>query len=112
MNDSEIKSTEPSDLACQVASLQRQVMILLLALIVVSGTLASYLFYQSRIMGNDLAAVGPQAMQMIKGYKQNEPNMEKFLQQLVTYGQTHPDFQAILKKYPISINSSNSPVKK
>jgi hypothetical protein len=110
MNDSEIKSTEPSDLAGQVASLQRQVMILLLALIVVSGTLASYLYYQSRIMGKDLAAIEPQAMQMIKAYNQNEPNMEKFVQQLVTYGQTHPEFQAILKKYPIS--ATNSPVKK
>ncbi|HEY1718134.1 MAG TPA: hypothetical protein VGH42_07545 [Verrucomicrobiae bacterium] len=110
MNDSEIKSTEPSDLAGQVASLQRQVMILLLALIVVSGTLASYLYYQSRIMGKDLAAIEPQAMQMIKAYNQNEPNMEKFVQQLVTYGQTHPEFQAILKKYPIS--TTNSPAKK
>jgi hypothetical protein len=105
MNDSEIKSTEPSDLAGQVASLQRQVMILLLALIVVSGTLASYLYYQSRIMGKDLAAIEPQAAQMINGFNQNEPNMEKFIQQLVVYGQTHPDFQPILKKYPIAVKN-------
>jgi hypothetical protein len=105
MNDSEIKSTEPSDLAGQVASLQRQVMILLLALIVVSGTLASYLYYQSRILGKDLAAIEPQAAQMINGFNQNEPNMEKFIQQLVVYGQTHPDFQPILKKYPIAVKN-------
>jgi hypothetical protein len=105
MNDSEIKSTEPSDLAGQVASLQRQVMILLLALIVVSGTLASYLYYQSRILGKDLATIEPQAAQMINGFNQNEPNMEKFIQQLVVYGQTHPDFQPILKKYPIAVKN-------
>jgi hypothetical protein len=105
MNDSEIKSIEPSDLAGQVASLQRQVMILLLALIVVSGTLASYLYYQSRILGRDLAAIEPQAAQMINGFNQNEPNMEKFIQQLVVYGQTHPDFQPILKKYPIAVKN-------
>jgi hypothetical protein len=105
MNDPEIKSTEPSDLAGQVASLQRQVTILLLALIVVSGTLASYLYYQSRILGKDLAAIEPQAAQMINGFNQNEPNMEKFIQQLVVYGQTHPDFQPILKKYPIAVKN-------
>jgi hypothetical protein len=105
MNDSEIKPTEPSDLAGQVASLQRQVMILLLALIVVSGTLASYLYYQSRILGKDLVAIEPQAAQMINGFNQNEPNMEKFIQQLVAYGQTHPDFQPILKKYPIAVKN-------
>jgi hypothetical protein len=105
MNDSEIKSTEPSDLAGQVASLQRQVTILLLALIVVSGTLASYLYYQSRILAKDLAAIEPQAAQMINGFNQNEPNMEKFIQQLVAYGQTHPDFQPILKKYPIAVKN-------
>ena len=110
MNDSDIKSMQPSDLTGQVASLQRQVMILLLALIVVSGTLASYLYYESRIMGKDLASMGPQAMQMIKGFNQEEPNMEKFVKQLVVYGQSHPDFQEILKKYPFSV--TNSPAKK
>ena len=110
MNDPEIKSPASTDLAGQIASLQRQVMILLLALIVVSGTLAFYLWYQSHIIGKDLAAIEPQAAQIIRSYQQNEPNMEKFVQQLEAYGQTHPDFQAILKKYPISI--TNSQVKK
>ena len=41
MNDPEI--IPPNDLAGQVAALQRQVFTLLLALIVVSGTLAVYL---------------------------------------------------------------------
>jgi hypothetical protein len=110
MNDTETKSTEPSDLAGQFASLQKQVTMLLLALIVLSGTLTTYLCYESRIMGKDLESITPQAMQMIKGYNQEEPNMEKFVQQLVAYGQTHPDFQEILKKYPFTV--TNTPVKK
>jgi hypothetical protein len=110
MNDSEIKSTGTTDLAGQVDSLQRQVMVLLLALIVLSGTLASYLYYQSIIMGKDLAAIEPEAVKMIQGYNQSEPNMEKFVQQLAAYGQTHPDFQPILKRYPFF--TTNSPVKK
>ena len=110
MNDTEIKSTGPADLAGQLAALQKQVTMLLLALIVLSGTLTTYLCYESRIMGKDLETFTPQAMQMIKGYNQEEPNMEKFVQQLVAYGQTHPDFQEILKKYPFTV--TNTPVKK
>ena len=41
-------------------------MILLLALIVVSGTVSRFLCYQSHIIGKDLAAIEPQAMQMIR----------------------------------------------
>jgi hypothetical protein len=106
MNDPEIKSPVSANLAGQIASLQRQVMILLLALIIISGTLVFYLWYQSHILGKDLAAIEPQATLMIRSYEQNEPNMEKFVQQLEAYGQTHPDFQAILKKYPVSITNS------
>jgi hypothetical protein len=110
MNDPEIKSPAPADTAGQIASLQRQVMILLLVLIVVSGTLTTYLFYQSRIMGKDLAAIEPEAVQILNGYNQNEPRLQKFVQQLVGYGQTHPDFQPVLKKYGITV--TNSPAKK
>jgi len=106
MNDSEIESPASADLAGQITSLQRQVMILLLALIVVSGTLVFYLWYQAYIMGKERATFEPQAIQMIRSYEQGEPNMEKFVQQLEAYGQTHPDFQAVLKRYPISITNS------
>lgn len=109
MNDSEINSPGSADLAGQIASLQRQVLILLLVLIVVSGTLTTYLFYQSRIMGKDLAAIEPQAVQILKGYNENEPRLQKFVQSLVAYGKTHPDFQTILKKYGITI--TNAPAK-
>lgn len=109
MNDPEIKSPVSDDLAGQIASLQRQVMILLLVLIVVSGTLTTYLFYQSRIMGKDLAAIEPQAVQFLNNYNQDEPRLQKFVQSLVAYGKTHPDFQPILKKYGITV--TNSPAK-
>jgi hypothetical protein len=110
MNDPEIKSPMSADLAGQIASLQHQVKILLLVLIVVSGTLTTYLFYQSRIMGKDLAAIEPEAVKILNGYRQNEPRLQKFVQQLAAYGQTHPDFQPILKQYGITV--TNSPAKK
>ncbi len=55
MNESEINS--PSDLAGQLAALQRQVFTLLLALIVVSGTVAAYLGYESYHLGKDISVI-------------------------------------------------------
>lgn len=89
----------PDDLASEVASLRRQISVLLLALIVVSGTVTTYLFYQSRTIGGDLAALEPQAREIIQNYDKNVPTIQKFVQELITYGQSHPDFQPILRKY-------------
>jgi hypothetical protein len=100
MNEPENNS--PDDLAAQVASLQRQVCVLLLALIVVSGTVAVYLWYQDRTSGRDLQAIRPQATQVIQAFDQDLPGMEKFVGQLITYGQAHPDFKPILQKYGIA----------
>ena len=93
-------------MAGQIASLRRQVTHLLLALIVVSGTLTTYLFYQSHTLGKDLAGLEPQAREVIQNYNQNLPNIQKFVQELVAYGQAHPDFQPILKKYGIPLTLS------
>lgn len=96
------ENNSPDGLAAQVASLQRQVCVLLLALIVVSGTVTVYLWYQSRTSGRELQAIKPQATQVIQAFNQDRPGMEKFVGQLVAYGQTHPDFRPILQKYGIA----------
>jgi tRNA U34 5-carboxymethylaminomethyl modifying GTPase MnmE/TrmE len=106
MNDPEFKSPFPSsNLAAQVASLQRQVSTLLLVLLVVSATLAAYLRYQDYIYHKDAAAIRPQAMQVINTFNTatagiNRQAVQDFLKQLVIYGQKNPDFaQQVLKKY-------------
>jgi predicted PurR-regulated permease PerM len=106
MNEPETNSPVPDDLAGQVASLRRQITHLLLVLIVISGTLTTYLFYQSRTFANDLTALEPQAREVIQNYNKNLPNIQKFVQALATYGQAHPDFQPILKKYGIPLTPS------
>ena len=102
MNEPEMNSPAPADLSEQVAALQRQVFTLLLALIVVSGTLTVFLYRQASLTGKDIATIKPQAHQLMQVYKQNLPNMETFVNQLVAYGQTHPDFRPILQKYGIN----------
>jgi hypothetical protein len=102
MNEPELNSPEPADLSGQLAALQRQVFTLLVALIVVSGTLTVYLYRQASLTGTDITAIKPQAMQLIQAFKQNQPGMENFVNQLAAYGQTHPDFRPVLQKYGIN----------
>lgn len=98
MNEPEMNTPNPADLAGQVAALQRQVFTLLLALIVVSGTLVVYLGYESHHIGKDIGSINAQ---VIQPYNQKLPAIGTFLNQIILYGQTHPDFQPILKKYGI-----------
>lgn len=81
----------------EIAALKNQVFTLLMALIVVSGTLTVYLFRQASLTGNDLA----QAKQLNQLVTQNEVSINNFLTQLVDYAQKHPDFAPVLKKYGI-----------
>jgi len=111
MND--LNSPNPSeDLSTQVAALRRQVLTLLLALIVVSGTLTVFLYRQSSILGYDIAGIKPQAVQVITTFNQNRAGMEVFMQQLSAYAVAHPEFQPVLKKYGWVPPATPAPVKK
>lgn len=92
-----------TDISVQVAALRRQVFILLLALVIVSGTVTVFLYRQATLTRRDIAAIKPQATQVIAAFSQNYPAITNFVQQLVVYGKTHPDFQQqVLKKYNIT----------
>lgn len=83
----------------QISGLQRQVFILLIALVCVSGTLTIFLYRQASLAERDITAIKPQAEQVIGVFNENQVVMTKFVEQLVAYGKTHPDFQPVLKKY-------------
>jgi hypothetical protein len=82
----------------ELAALKRQVFNLTVALIVVSGTLMVYLYRQSHLAGADLT----QAKQLNVVVTQNETALVNFVNQLVAYGEKHPDFVPVLKKYGIA----------
>jgi hypothetical protein len=86
----------------EISVLRNQVFVLLVALIVISGTLTVYLFRQASMAGKDLEQLKPQATQVINGFNQNQQLMVNFINQLVAYGQTHPDFKPVLAKYGIA----------
>jgi len=101
MNDSDTTHTH-TELSEQIAALQRQTFTLLLALIVISGTLVSYLYYQSRVLGQTIDSTRQQSKPVAELYGQNQPAIQGFVDQLRAYGVTHPEFaQQVLKKYQI-----------
>ena len=108
MNETETNSPAQTELMDQIVALRHQVFTLLLALVVVSGTLTVYLYRQASVTGKDIAAIKPQAMQMIKAFNESHVGMENFVKQLSIYGSTHPDFQPILKKYGIPMPSATA----
>src|ERR1039457_3928577 len=105
MNESETNFPVQTGLMDQMVALRHQVFTLLLALVVVSGTLTTFLFIQHHRASNDLEAIKPQAAQLklfMDAFRRDEPNMTAFVNQLRAYGVTHPDFQPILKKYGLT----------
>lgn len=103
MNESQSNLPAADEQTELIASLRRQMTILLLALIILSGTLTAYLFYQSRTMSRDLNLLEPRAKVVIDNYQQNLPRIQKFVQELQAYGQKHSDFQPLLKRYGIPL---------
>src|SRR5215469_7198309 len=98
MNDP-VSSTTNTDLEQQVAALQRQVLLLLVALIVVTATLTGFLYYESHIGSADLNFNRQRLLQMITQYQAEQPAIQKFETQLVQYGAKNPKFQPVLSQY-------------
>ena len=104
------ESPTQTELSDQIAALRKQTFTLLLALIIVSGTLTVFLYRQASLTRRDIASIKPQATQLIQAYSQNGPNIMNFVKQLQAFGTTHPDFQPILKKYGIAPTNVAAPV--
>ena len=92
----------------EIAGLKRQVLTLLTALVVVSGTLTVYTYWQWRVSGKDINAVKPQADRVIEMFNQKQALMVNFENELIAYGQTHPDFRPVLIKNGIIPNVPTS----
>ena len=100
------------EISDQVTALRRQVFILLVALVIVSGTVTVFLYRQATLTRRDITAIKPQAQQVITAFSGNYQAITNFVQRLVIYGQTHPDFdQQVLKKYNITAPTATAPKK-
>jgi hypothetical protein len=101
--------TQNSGMQGQIEALQKQIFLLLLALVVISATFVFYLFCQSHFLGKDLADLRPQALQVIRAYKTNQQAIGAFHQELGNYAIAHPSFQPVLKKYGWQGTTTSTP---
>ena len=91
-----------NDLRAQCDQLRQLIASMLILVIVISGTLGIYLLRQWQSSRKDLAAIRPQAQQMIAEYQKiRGPVMSDFVKKLTDYGRSHPDYTPILNKYGI-----------
>lgn len=88
-----------SDTNSEIAVLRNQIFTLLVALIVVSGTLTLFLYRQASVTGKDLDT----GKQLLKNYNLSQPEIMNFVNQLGAYGMTHTDIRPLLAKYGIAV---------
>lgn len=82
-----------------IAAIKGQLFTLLVAMVVMSGTLTGYLYTQASIANKELAA----AKQIAAQLNQNEAAINNFVGKLAAYGEKHPDFaSSVLKKYGVT----------
>lgn len=86
-----------NDCKAEVAELKNQMFILLLALVVISGTFAVYIYREATNTNKDFQQLQP----MSAVIPQQEAAISNFLVGVVFYGNKHPDFVPILKKYGV-----------
>ena len=103
MND--IPSPTPAPLASEnaaeaIAALQKQVRHILVILVLAVVVLDGFMAYQWKVSRKVLKELEPPFLQMKAVFDRDTPTMNNFLKQLTDYARTHPDFQAVLAKYP------------
>lgn len=75
----------------------------LFAVLILAGSLNILLLRQVVTMRKDLDAVRPQVNQLVENYQKIEdPQIKNFVNSLIGFGRTHPDFNPILVKYKIT----------
>lgn len=109
MNDPEnfdsppgVDSSAPESLEKQFESLRQLFFATLVALLIFSVGFNVFLIRQTTYIRKDLNAMRPQVSQLIANYqKTEEPQIKSFVNALVAFGKSHPDFNSILAKYKI-----------
>jgi energy-converting hydrogenase Eha subunit F len=95
----------------EFAALKNQVFTLLVALIVVSGTLTVYLYRQASLINKDILQYQMQDQQVSAALAKNESTIGPFVQELMAYGQKHPEFVPVLRKFGLVGNPPVAPKK-
>jgi len=95
----------PADSNSELSSLRRQLFFQLVALVVVTGSLTVYLYRQASMEGKQIA----QAQKIIASYQLQQTNIINVLNELVAYGQKHPDFSTVVLKKHGLVSAAGNP---
>jgi hypothetical protein len=112
MNEPETKTPAESDeidLQQELTDLRRSSSLLLLAMVVMSLTLSSFLWLQARRSGNDLKIMRSQVLQVQEANRREAPAIQNFVARLYEYGQNDAEFGQILAKYNIRMATNAGP---
>jgi len=90
------------------AELRWQTHTLRIALLIVASALSAFFWLEVRRSNQTLILLRPQVAQIMEANKVQDPVANRFIGQLVEFAKTHPDFAAILKKYPIQGSAPGS----
>ena len=88
----------------EIVAIKNQLLFLLVALIVVSGTVTATLYRQISLANKDIT----QSQRLVSQISTNEVAFRNILNQLIAYGEKHPDYLPVLKKSGIIIQPNNS----
>ena len=82
---------------------QRQIHLILGAMIILTGIVAASFYVQSRHLSSDIDSYRPVHNAAMQSYNQEKSAVDIFVAKLAEYGRAHPDFEPILKKYGIPL---------
>ncbi len=100
--DSDFASPNENMADVQQEGLRKLFLATLVAVLILAGSMNIFLIRQMVFMRKDLEAVRPQVKLIMETYqKVEEPQIKGFINALVTFSRTHPDFSPVLAKYKI-----------
>lgn len=108
MNDSESFDAAPNfdadeNFRQQFEGLRKLFLVALVALIILGISLNVFLLRQTAFVRKDLQTVRPQVNQLLANFeKHEEPQIKSFVNALIGFSKTHPDFKPILIKYNVA----------
>jgi hypothetical protein len=94
----------PEEKNSESTAIKNQLFFLLVALVMVSGTVTVTLYRQASLANKDIT----QLERVISTTQTNEMFLGSILGQLVSYGEKHPDYLPVLKK-TIAFPPKNTP---
>jgi hypothetical protein len=101
---------DTAELQARCDSLQHLVGSVLLLLLMVSGTLFAFIYWQVRTIDRELQTIRPQVATIVANYQQHAEKIQnEFRDNLIKFGRTHPDFTPILARYNLWTNLPSGP---